>query len=326
MLTEFALDTSFFESDALKTKTTNRDFLKLWKKYGVLILGENQEIDEILKQLKGKIPPEVYQDWKESFEDNICIKSKNSWKSFCDYNDYSEILNLNSFFKTGITEATTSEWVRGLPNYISFCNKSNFEVLDVDDQSISYNFLKSEKESVSDIMRGSNNQKIWENKFDTLAKYTKDIVLLDRYFFKNIRVDSKKGRKTSVEVFLTFLLQYRKKFNLTFISEGHEENSDEHIEICEFFNSIAKTELAKSFNKINLISKTEKYFQSLSHERFISFDKYVCSIGPGLSIFSTYTSNQTDFKMVLEEYSCVPMRVVKARKNPLWEKEYLPKK
>lgn len=326
MLTEFALDTSFFESDALKTKTTNRDFLKLWKKYGVLVLGENQNIDEILKQLKKKIPPEVYQIWKESFEDNISIKSKDNWKSLCDYKDYSEILGLNTIFKTGITEDTTNEWIRGLPNYINFCDKTNFEILDIDDQSISKNFLKSEWESNTDIMKNSDNEKIWESKFHYLAKYTKDIVLLDRYFFQNLREDSGKNLETSIEVFLTFLLKYKKRFNLTFISAGGEENSDEKFGIDLIFSNIAKSNLSKSFNKINLISKTDVYFKSLSHERFISFDKYVCSIGPGLSIFSSYPVNQTEFRMVLEEYSCVPMRVLKAQKKPLWQQEYLPQK
>lgn len=326
MLTEFALDTSFFESDALKTKTTNRDFLNLWKKYGVLVLGENQDIDEILNQLKKKIPPEVYQIWKDSFEENISIKSKDNWKSLCDYKDYSEILGLNTIFKTGITEDTTNEWIRSLPNYINFCDKTNFEILDIDDQSISKNFLKSEWESNTDIMKNSDNEKIWESKFHYLAKYTKDIVLLDRYFFQNLREDSGKKLETSVEVFLNFLLKYKKRFNLTFISAGGEENSDEQFGIDLFFSNIAKSNLSKSFNKINLISKTDVYFQSLSHERFISFDQYVCSIGPGLSIFSSYPVNQTEFRMVLEEYSSVPMRVLKAQKKPLWQQEYLPQK
>jgi len=326
MLTEFALDKSFFESDALKTKTTNREFLKLWKKYGVLILGENQDVDEILKQLRNKIPPEVYQNWKESFEENISIKSKNNWKNFCDYKDYKELLNLHKHFKTGITEDTTNEWIKCLPNYISFCNKTNFEILDIDDQSISENFIKSELECNTDIMKDTDNEKIWESKFHYLAKYTKDIVLLDRYFFQNLREDSGKKLVTSVVVFLNFLLKYKKRFNLTFISAGGEKNSDEHFGIDLIFSDIANSNLSRSFNKINLISKTDTYFKSLSHERFISFDKYVCSIGPGLSIFSSYPVNQTEFRMVLEEYSCVPMRVLKAQRKPLWQHEYLPQK
>lgn len=324
MLIEFALDNSFFESDALTSKGNNRSFLEKWKNNGVLIFSQNQNEELFLEQLKKKIPPKVYQDWKDAFSENKSIHSKVSWKNFCDYSDYADLINLCSVFQTGITEDTTFEIVSNLPNYVPYCTKSLFEIIDIDDHHLSNNLKISIDHSCSDINRDLPINEVWNNKFHYLAKYCKNIVIIDRYLFKNIREDIGEGRRTSIENFLDFLKNYGKRFNITIISEGGIKDSDEKFPISNFFDKISSNEYSHCFNKIELISKKESYFQKIAHDRFVSFDKFVCDIGVGFSIFRNFSTPQSTFKMVKEDFSSIRERINLAYKSNEWIEEYLP--
>lgn len=329
MLTEFSLDGTFFESEHLNSKSNNRSFIEKWKEYGVLILGEGQSEEDFLNKLKEKIrnkkiPATVYQDWQNAFSDNKVFLSTKRWDSFCDYSDYSEILLLNDQFKTGITEEISFGLVEMLPNYIACCPKSNFEIIEFDDHYSSKNIQKSYYEARSEIVRNSEIDEIWNNKFHTLAKYSKNIVIIDRYFFKNLREDIGFKHKTSIECFLDFLMKYSKKYNITIISIGGEDKSDEQFPVDKFFTDLCDSKYSNIFNKIELISKGESFFQKISHDRFISFDKFVCTIGVGFSIFRNFPVLQTTFNVAREEFSSIDERIRLAQKSSDWKLEYLP--
>lgn len=329
MLTEFSLDNTFFESEHLDSKGNNRSFIEKWKDYGVLVLAEGQSEEDFLKKLKEKIinkkiPANVYQDWQNAFLDNKVFSSTKKWESFCDYSDYSEILSLNEQFMTGITEETSLGLVKILPNYISCCPVTSFEIIDFDEHHSSKNIQKSYYQSRSDINRESKINDIWGDKFHTLAKYSKNIVIIDRYFFENLREDVGVSRKTSIECFLDFLMKYSKKYNLTIISIGGENKSDEQFPVDKFFTDLCDSKYGNMFNKIELISKGESFFQKISHDRFISFDKFVCTIGVGFAIFRNFPVPQTTFNVVREEFSSINERIRLARKSSDWKLEYLP--
>ncbi|WP_336026061.1 hypothetical protein [Acinetobacter pittii] len=330
MLTEFSLDNMFFESEHLDSKGNNRSFIERWKEYGVLILAEGQSEEVFLEKLKEKIqnkkiPATVYQDWQNAFLDNKVFLSNKKWGNYCDYSDYSEILALNDQFKTGITEETSFGLVKFLPNYISCCPVTKFEVVEFDEHHSSKNIQRSYYESRSDIVRDSDIAVIWSNKFHTLAKYSKNIVIIDRYFFENLRKDIGIKKKTSIECFIEFLKEYNKKYNITIISVGGNSQSCEKNTIDTFFDELSDSEHSNTFNKIELISKGESFFQKISHDRFISFDEFVCTIGVGFAIFQGYSLSQTSFNIVREEYSSINERIRLAYKSCEWKKEYLPK-
>ncbi|MCH7309612.1 hypothetical protein MMO38_15955 [Acinetobacter sp. NIPH 1852] len=237
MLTEFSLDNTFFESEHLDSKSNNRSFIEKWKEYGVLILTDGQSEEDFLEKLKEKIknkkiPANVYQDWQSAFLENKIFLSSKRWASFCEYSDYTEILSLNDQFKTGITEETSFGLVEILPNYIACCPKTNFEIIEFDDYSSSKNIQKSYCEARVDILRDSEIDEVWDKKFHTLAKYSKNIVIIDRYFFENLREDIGVKRKTSIESFLDFLMKYSKKYNFTIISIGGKNQSDEQFPVA----------------------------------------------------------------------------------------------
>lgn len=329
MLTEFSLDNTFFESEHLDSKGNNRSFIEKWKECGVLVLAEGQSEEDFLKKLKEKIlnkkiPANVYQDWQNAFLDNKVFLSNKKWESFCDYSDYSEILSLNEQFRTGITEETSLGLVQILPNYIPCCPVTSFEVIEFDEYNSSKNIQKSHYESKSDINRDSKINDVWGSKFHTLAKYSKNIVIIDRYFFENIRKDIGIKKKTSIEFFLEFLKCYNKRYNVTIISVGGKDQSCEKNTIDNFFEALSDSEHSHTFNKIELISKGDSFFQKISHDRFISFDKFVCTIGVGFSIFQDYSLPQTAFNVVREEYSSINERIRLAQKSSEWKLEYLP--
>lgn len=330
MLTEFSLDNSLFESEHLGSTGNNRSFIEKWKEYGVLVLADGQSEEDFLEKLKEKIlnkkiPANVYQDWQNAFLDNRVFLSPKKWGNYCDYSDYSEILTLNDQFRTGITEETSLGLVKILPNYISCCPETSFEIVEFDEHHSSKNIQKSYYESRSDINRNSKINDIWGDKFHTLAKYSKNIVIIDRYFFENIREDIGLKKKTSIEAFLDFLKRYNKKYNITVISVGGKDQSCEKNTIDDFFERISDSEYSQTFNKIELISKEIKFFQKISHDRFISFDIFICTIGVGFSIFQDYSLPQTSFNVVREEYSSINERIRLAQKSCEWKVEFRPK-
>lgn len=324
MLTEFCLDNSFFESDALKSKGANRSFIEKWKEQGVLVFSNSQTETSFLEKLKKKIDPSVYQDWQDAFLENTTFRSNVDWDIFCDYTDFNDLKNFNTEFKTGITEETTEQLVKGLPNYVGCCPSTNFEIVDIDNHHSSVNMRRSYYESKSDITRDISHVEMWEIKFHSLAKYSKNILIIDRYIFENIREDIGRNKKTSVERLFEFLSQYSKKFNITIISIGGQSGSDEKFAIDKFFEEVCISKFSHCFNKIDLISKGEHFFQKISHDRFMSFDKFVCTIGIGMSIFRDYPIPQTTFNVCREEYSSINERLRLALKSCDWKSEYLP--
>ncbi|NWK75835.1 hypothetical protein HYG93_16525 [Acinetobacter sp. SwsAc6] len=324
MLTEFALDESFLESDDLRSKSTSRNLLKKWKEHGVLVFGDHQDEVILLESLKKKIPAQVYQEWIDAFADYKTIKSSNRWKIFCDYDDYTNIMALKDHFKTGITEPVSLELIHQLPNYICYCPSSKFEVVEVDDLDHSENFQQSILASNSDIDHQDDNEKIWKDKFEVLSKFTKNIVIIDQYFLRNIIEDKRKGRKTSIDYLFEKLSLNGKKYNITIISLGSTSGSNSYVDIIDEFTTINVGSLKNNYNKLHLISCNANYFRILAHDRFIQFDDYVCTLGKGLDVLRSMETPQCTFSMIKEENSSIRKRVILANSYKHWEKEFLP--
>jgi len=324
LLTEFGLDNSFLESDELTSKSTNRKLLDLWKDYGVLVFGNHQNPDFILEKLKEKISPKVYLEWRDAFSDYKIINLTKTWDTFCNYNDYKEIVELKDIFKTGITEPITLELIGQLPNYISYCSHSKFEVVEIDDLDNSVNFKLAKKISTKDIEYQDDNEKIWEEKFQSLSRFTKNIVIIDHYFLRNIIEDKRKGRQTNVEYILEKLKLNGKRYNITIISLGSNNSSNNYNDIISEFQSINSSHLKQTYNKIHIISCNSNYFKVLAHDRFIQFDDYVCTLGKGLDVFRSIDTPQCTFSMVKEENSDIRKRINLVHNYKHWEHEFLP--
>lgn len=324
MLTEFALDNSFCESDSLSSKSTNRTFIDIWKKQGVLVLGEHQNSDYFLDRLKNKIPANVYQDWVYAFSNNKIIKVGTDWKIFIDYLDYSELKSYNNFFKTGITEEQSIDFVKKLPNYLDYCPASSFEILEIDEQHNSRNFNNNFFGACADIIEGDTNDEIWFNKFFILSKYNKNIVIIDHYLLRNFIEDKRDSKKTNIEFILEKLVLNNKKYNITVISLGSVINSNSYNEIISGFNAINLSGLNISYNKIKIISCNSSYFKKIAHDRFIKFDEYVCTLGKGLEVLRDKDTPRCTFNMVREEFSSIRDRINLTSSYLLWEYEFLP--
>lgn len=325
MLTEFTLDDSLFESAALVSVSANRNFLNLWKDLGILIIGENQTSEDILKNIRTKLSPKVYQYWLDALNYNPKVKVESNWELFSDYKDYNHLKALSSHFKTGVTAEKTCLKLKKLPNYIKYCNQSKFEITDIDDYHNSNNFNNSLVLCSHDIDLGCSNDDIWFSRFYNLAKYSKKIVIIDPYLFISNVEDEKNNRTSSLYYLLNKLKIFNKKYSISIISNGKNESSQSHVEIKNFFDLIHASDLRDAYSKIEIISSTKKYFQEISHDRFINFGDYVCTLGKGLDVLRETNTPQCTLNIVREELSSIRFRVQQSceAKYFLWKEEYI---
>ncbi|WP_220814745.1 hypothetical protein [Pseudomonas paralcaligenes] len=301
MITEFAFDTHFFDSKTLNTagqSAAHDTILQLWRDHGVLISNADK-FDSLLDLIK-KFPVKYHQRWKEALEYYRTSIVDNEWNDFCDYEDFSKLTTLCQIFKTALADDEISKILSNSEDSVRHCTTTGFELLGAGAASESVNFKASRTAGRSDIPFGSNAQAIWSEKIAPLAKYSKNITIIDRYSYTRIRESLGRGQTASGALgFLRMLANSDKKFSVTIISGGDEKNSTAYHEITNYFNvNIANCPpLAKVLNSLTLISNHDSFFRDYAHERFIRFDSHVCEIGLGMQIFENHPSPMTSFSL-----------------------------
>lgn len=326
MLTEFTFDEEFFSSSCLHDEnlSISHDYIiSTWCNFGVLVLPKSkaQEFYELVK----KLPPKFRQRWNDAISDNKIHYTNDCWDSFCSYDDFVKLRTLNSFFKTGLTQEITGQIFSGNDDSKIRCQASGFEILGAGVASESENFNQSLIAATSEIEKDSIIENVWEEKFSLLAKYSKNITIIDRYFFARTMEDIVAGRSsTSIKKFIQFLSSANKKFNLKIISAGGANESQESIEICNYYENkiFGSAPLRKSLSRLTLVSNEEIFFQDFAHERFIKFDDHVCKIGVGMQIFEKRSLPYTDFSVKPVAQTYFSAREKESRKKSLWRKEF----
>lgn len=286
MLTEFTFDEEFFDSAVmhdLKLSVLHDNIINSWRKFGVLKIPESRK--EFLISEINKLPPKFRQRWTIAFQHNKIHLTEESWESFHKYANFKELLTLNSIFKTGLTNEITEEKIAESNNGNLRCNANNFEIITAGDASDSVNFKKSERASSDALNQGSDIKQVWRDRFFNLAKYSKNISIIDRYVYQRICNDKSENRDASIKNFIRLASESGRKYNVKIIS--CDDDDVFKTSILDYFRDdiLCSPPLKNSIGSITLIACSHKFFQDVAHERFIKFDSHVCNIGYGMQIF-----------------------------------------
>lgn len=325
MVTEFAFDTHFFESKSLTTagySAAHDSILQLWRDYGVLV-SNSEKFEKYLDLIK-KFPVKYHQRWKEALEYNRISLVDDDWGDFCEYENFSRLTRLCPIFKTALADDDIGKILSENDDAAIRCEATGFELLGAGAVSDSLNFQKCRLESRAEIPFGSNAQAVWATKIRSLAKYSKNITIIDRYLYKRIRDGLNNGSSASgVLNFLRMLSDSEKKFNITIISGGEEKNSVAYHEITNYFGvQVARRPpIAKAINSLALISNHDHFFRDYAHERFIRFDSHVCEVGLGVQVFESHPSPMTSFSLKHISETRFQEREKLSAKQMLW-REY----
>lgn len=145
--------------------------------------------------------------------------------------------------------------------------------------------VKSYTLSQQGVFPGDDIDKVWISQFRKLAKHSKVITIIDRYFGKNISEDINR-RKTSLEKIVSLLQGENKKYSITIFTVGGEKDSDMHNELVNYMRRFVQTPyVGNVLSAMKLCSCADAIFRDHAHERFLCFDNFVVTIDKGTEIF-----------------------------------------
>lgn len=328
MISEFSLDHDFFSARILNddSNSASHDFItRSWLEVGVLILPRGG-IEDIVK-LINTLPPKFRQRWLQALEYGKKCEIDREWWSFSDYTEFSKVCELSSVFKTAFSEEVTGLQLGTLDTYKQFCTKTKFELLAAGVCSESINISHSLTLSDSEILETDTPKQVWETRFETLARHSKKITIVDRYFFENIRkAASQNSIDEAMRNFFSFLSKIDKKFNIRIISHGGEDGSDFHTGVHEaFYRGVYKIPAYwKAIGSLTLVSAKEEFFVKKSHDRFLGFDRHICQIGNGMRVLGAVPIPSSTFLAKFDRDGDLPRRerLASSRDFQLWHETF----
>ncbi|QMV65526.1 hypothetical protein VUJ49_10920 [Pseudomonas berkeleyensis] len=322
MITNFSLDEDFFTSAGLNNENLSaiHDFItRSWIDHGVLILPKNGRRD--LLNLIEKLPLKYKQRWLTAAEYGKSSELNTSWWNFSSFENFADSCSLSKQFKTAFSNDETCFVLSGGVDCKAHCSQTGFEMLGAGLCSESINFQNSLNLSRSDIFGHTSAEHVWVDRFEPLAKFSKKITIIDRYFFQNTWESAqRKDKESSMKNFFTFLSKMGKKYHVKIISYGDIKNSEFHTGIYDFFyKSIIKSPaLYQALESWELISAQESFFQGESHDRLMGFDRHICQVGNGMRIFGLPPFPRSTFTARYDHNSEIPQRETALRKKLLW--------
>ncbi|BAV75890.1 hypothetical protein PCAU_3681 [Pseudomonas chlororaphis subsp. aurantiaca] len=320
MLTDFYLDESIFEAGLLKDESfcaVHDTIIDYWKRYGVLVMPDGAAAS-YLQSIK-KLPPKFHQRWVGAFTSNSKYQSENSWGQCESYSTFQNACELFCFFETAVAEDTLSAVICDNDKTLRQCPSTLFEVVGIGSITESQNFKASRESSITDIRYGADINDVWMSKFEGFVRHQNKIYISDRYVFESVVRDLQCGYSKSSIVKFIEMLPLGRKFNITILSDGDAKGSVMHDEVCNYFTKyvVGSSPLAQKISRLKLVSMATLKFKRFAHDRYVRFDKHVCQVGVGMSIFERHGVPATSFTVkMLYESSAV--EIERAAADSVW--------
>lgn len=327
MITEFSVDKAFFESPLLHDQSLSlvHDFItRSWIETGALVIPKGSR-DTLLELIKG-LPEKFQQRWFNAIEYGIKREVEREWWSFGNYETFEEVCRLNDLFKTAFAEESVAYVFSESEDLKRACGTTGFEVLSAGVCSESENLRKSVDLAKADITHPQTANDVWIQRLKPLAKYSKKILIVDRYFFANVQdAVIKQKNDDSMKNFFVFLADLGTQHHIKIISHGDVKNSPLHAAVHgRFFNQIALVPaLKKAVSSLTLISAQEEFFRDDAHDRFIGFDKHICQIGNGMRVLGSSPLPRSTFAAKFDYAGELSSRESRSRQFTLWKEEII---
>ncbi|WP_373170335.1 hypothetical protein [Klebsiella sp. Q11] len=301
MLTEFHFDEELLSSDEITSEVShalNISFLEFWFERGCFVYPYSNLVN--YKEWIQYIHPKYIQKWQAAFTVNLTSDMLTGYKIINEHDEFSAlkkscldngidlVLVSNGFGKFGINAS-----VDFISNVIDIAKVSSF---------LSTPIVQRNKSLLNKgILPGENIEDVWRDQFLKVAKHSKKITIIDRYFGKNLCEDIQNqnaSKLTCLHKFIDLLSIANKKFNINIITAGDVKDSQMHLEIENYSRRLLqKAAIKKIVASLSISSCDDAVFRDNSHERYICFESFVYKVDRGMKIFSPYPQVATSITM-----------------------------
>ncbi|MFV8056746.1 MULTISPECIES: hypothetical protein [Enterobacter cloacae complex] len=288
MIVDFHFDEDFLGCDDLTSNGSNlvnTVLLKFWFERGCLVYPSAYL--ENYKEWIEFVPVKYRERWLAALSTNL---TNNMITGYQRINDYPSLIGLKTQYEQfGVDLVLVPQCFNNLGINDDCPNISNgFDLCKIDSFLESPSVTNSFTLSQQGIFPGDDIDLIWKRQFSKLAKHSKVITIIDRYFGVNICEDINK-RKTTLEKIVSLLNDENKKYSITIFTVGDVIDSVMHTELVNYMRRfVEKPNVKKILATIKICSCPDTVFRDHAHERFISFDNFVVTIDKGTEIFRDF--------------------------------------
>lgn len=300
MLVGFHFDEDFLSCDEITSSHSNSinlSLLEFWNERGCFIFPFSNLSK--YKEWIDFIPPKHMTRWQAALSNNLKCNMSSKYRKLEQYSDVSVLRDACETNGVGLVIVPDSFNSFGLSSETDIVS-SDFDLCKVSNFIVAPSVSKSKVLANKGILPGEKIENIWREQFLNVAKYSKNITIIDRYFIENLRKEMalKHSPMTSLEKFTSLLSPCNKKYNINIISVGGVKNSQSHIEVENYIRKfIAKEEVSAVISSLIISSCDDAIFRSGSHERYIGFDNFIYKIDRGMQIFSPYPMDATSISI-----------------------------
>lgn len=294
MITEFHFDEELLSCDDIISEHShalNISLLEFWYERGCLVYPYSNLVK--YKEWIQYVHPKYSQKWQAALSSNLTVNMSTGYKMIGEYSDFNAlttsciangidlILVPSNFDKLGVTTE-----IDVFSNVVDLAKVGSF---------LSSPIVKKNKSlSTKGILPGEDILDVWNEQFAKVAKHSKKITVIDRYFGRNLCEEMNIQNKTPAKItclhkFIELLSLTNKKFNLNIITAGDAKNSQMHLDIENYSHRLMQNvKIQKTLSSLTISSCDDIVFRDHSHERYICFESFVYKIDRGMKIFSPF--------------------------------------
>lgn len=292
MLTEFHFDEDFLSCDDISSQAShalNISLLEFWYERGCFVYPYSK-ISKY-KEWMHYIPPKYIQKWQAAITSNLTFDMSCGYQKTDEYNDF------NTLTTSCLANGIDLVLVPSNFNKLGVSSDNDFHSDGVDLAKVSSFLLtpiiqRNKALANKGILPGDDINTVWKEQFLKVAKHSKKITIIDRYFGKNLCEDIKKMdvlKSTCLHKFIDLLSATNKKFNINIITAGDVKNSQMHLDIENYARKLlVNKDVLRTVSSLIISSCDDVIFRDHSHERYICFEAFVYKIDRGMKIFSPY--------------------------------------
>ena len=279
MLVQFAIETEAINDSANAAHL--KRLLDHWERFGILVYPRRG--DTSITKAIAKLAPTPRKLWQSMWTKVV----KNNGKAFRCVPSDGVIFDWESIETTDALAASSNEfevaileetraYVLEIPDGESKWY-GQVEGMRLEDIDISEKFSRSEMLSNAPIGVGESIKDVWLQRFQRLAAYSSEVVVVDQYAGRNNSING-------LLRLLRFLDQDTKNCQVTVYSSADRSGKD-----TQFIESRIRAETARfggdGIGSVSVHLIDELDFKKVAHDRHIRFGNSVIRIGRGIRIF-----------------------------------------
>ncbi len=332
MLVNFLLDPEAFKEslDWMKADAfaAHRRLLHLWLRFGVLLYEGSTFAESSFSAALSAMPVAIADLYQQAIK-NRRLRMKPAPATWCgchlieDAQDLCQlcgsvdVVSLSSFFAEMVGLADEE--------FSGEMFERRLEVVRLNAIDQSANFRRAELTARSRIEPGITVLDLWESRFAAIAKFARQIAIVDRYAGESYWLH----RRNGLHRFLTQIDASATNSTITFYTGQKDAETAELLEgittlglSCRARGGIREIKIVVTPDDFYM-GKRRSVFPEGSHDRFVRFDDTVINLGNGVSVFDgsnvekNCTFQMTDRSNVEDKIETALRRNATARSHPL---------